>query len=347
MQTLFKGRIKRNRGVNELLFKLLEKFKNQFNLTNEEALFFVIKLYKNNGLSDEDKQLLEKWLNYQKLKMEERINNTVNRVTRQKAKSKNIKELIRNEYKRQKLKGIDNMQILKFLKDYFLNEDYLNNYGYDKKKINHLIVEVIKEEDPNFYLYLLELIKSNRWIKMKNQKENDKKNIKFKAGFVFWRDWEVRKSVLGKEDSYIVYKGISLDYDDIKTFLKAIAQNKELILTLAQHSKDIYLLTSKDKGGFNLIFKFPQPKGYLINSQQFKEKFERYITFREILNDDKKRIEFDKKRFNELINGKLDYRKGIGYIFFKKKTDKGEESVKSIIKLSYNTFERWLECLKA
>jgi hypothetical protein len=175
---------------------------------------------------------------------------------------------------------------------------------------------------------------------MENKKENG-----FKVGYVFWRDWEIKGSVLGKEDSYIIYKGISLDYDNIKEFKEMLKFRKSLLLILAEHSKNIYLLTSRDKGGFNLIFEFPQPKVFLINSQQFKEKFERYLGFRRQLKDDKHRIEFDKKRFNELINGKTDYRKGIGYIFFKKRTHKGEESIKHIIKLSYNTFKGWLECL--
>ena len=125
MQALFKGRIRRDRGVNRYLFKLLEKFKNQFSLTYEQALYFVIKLYKNNSLSSEDEQLLEQWLDYQKAKMKRLMNNTINELTRQEARSKNIKELIRNEWKRQKYKTQNKIQALKFVRDYFLNERYL------------------------------------------------------------------------------------------------------------------------------------------------------------------------------------------------------------------------------
>jgi len=153
---IFGKYIKRERGVNRYLFKLLEKFKNQFSLTYEQALYFVIKLYKDGKLKEEDQQLLEQWLTYQRVKMEEKIIDTINKVAKSKARSKNVKELIRNEYKRQKARGTDTLQILKFLKDYFLNEDYLKLHGYDKKEIKRLIVEVIKEEDKEFYLYLLE-----------------------------------------------------------------------------------------------------------------------------------------------------------------------------------------------
>ena len=153
---IFGKYIKRETGTNELLFKLLEKFKKQFQLTWEDALYFVIQLYKNGKLSQEDQQLLEKWLLFRKVRIERMISRAINETTRNKARSKNIKELIRNEWKRQKYKTQDRTQALKFLKDYFLNETYLKHYGYNKQEIKRLIVEVIKEEDKEFYLYLLE-----------------------------------------------------------------------------------------------------------------------------------------------------------------------------------------------
>ena len=169
-QCLFTKWLDKRTGVNQLLYDLLDRYRKIYNLSYCEALYFIIQLLKEGYLPKEDIELLNKWLLYQKLRIKDKINSVINRVAKQEAKRKNIKELIRNEYKRQKTRGIDKKQIIKFLKDYFLNEDYLKNYNYSKEQIKKIIIEVIKEEDKDFYLYLLEQQKGD-----KNEKQNTSK----------------------------------------------------------------------------------------------------------------------------------------------------------------------------
>jgi len=161
--------IKEERGFNKYLIEAVKLIKKRFGVSWDVALYLLIFKYSEvvNLLSEEErKEIVENIKQYLRmtaeslklktLRMENQLRKEVIQKQRFESSKLQLERIIKSHYRR--LKEYYNViDVLKLLKQFYLDDDYLKAFDLDKKEVKALIVKILKEEDYQVYKELKEL----------------------------------------------------------------------------------------------------------------------------------------------------------------------------------------------